>query len=73
MVAVVRRNKYREHERKKESEQKYRSKTFYSQMQAEGAIHFSCHMKSTLWFFPDGFPRELSYVLMIECVCLFMF
>ena len=72
MVAVVRRNKDREHERKKESEQKARSKTFCSQMQVEGAIHFSCQMKSTLWFFLDGFPRELSCVLMIECVWFFM-
>ena len=42
-------------------------------MQVEGAIYFSCQMKSALWFFPDGFPRELSCVLMIECVCLFRF
>ena len=72
MVVVVRR-KTTEHESKKDSEKKDRSKVVCSQMQAEGTIYFSCQMKSTLWFFSDGFTRELSYVLMIECMCLFMF
>ena len=72
MVAVVRRNKT-EHESNRESEQKARSKTVCGQMQAESAIYFSCQMKSALCFFPDGFPCEFSCVLMIACVCFFMF
>ena len=62
-----------EHGSKRVFERKSRSKIVCNQMQAEGAIYFSCQMKSTLWFFSDGFPREFSCALMIASVCLFMF
>ena len=73
MVAVVRRNKTERMRARKSLRRNLDLRQFAVKCRLKTPYISHAKWRAPYGFYLDGFPRELSCVLMIECVWLFMF